>query len=170
MADNREQENQEGVQIGRSLVAWEADEYPRQQRSARWYAIMGAIALACIIYAVLTANFLFAVIILMIGIITLLTSFQEPERIQIIITTTGIVIGDNYFEYRSVKDFSIVYQPPEVKTLYMTFKSVLQPLLVVPLEDADPNVVRDSLLPYCIEDLARTQERLTDTLRRVYKL
>jgi hypothetical protein len=159
----------QAVRLGRSLVSWETDEYPRYARSKRWYIIASVIAAACIIYAVATANFLFAVIVLMFGVITLIGQFQEPGRIEIVVTTTGIVIGDSYYAYKGVKDFSIIYDPP-IKMLYVAFQTAWQPMLAIPLEDTDPNVLRESLLPYCIENLARSEERLTDVFRRVYKL
>ena len=52
----------------------------------------------------------------------------------------------------------------------LDFRSVLNPLLSIPLEDTDPNDVRDGLGAYCAENLERTEESLTDRLRRVYKL
>ncbi len=156
--------------VGAPLANWQIDEYPREQRSTRWYVVMGLAAAACIIYALATANFLFAVIILMIGVITLVTTFQEPARMDVFITTTGIVIGNSFYEFRSINDFSIVYDPPHVKLLYVTFVQAWRPMLAIPLEDVDPNEVRDQLLPYCLENLNRSSERLTDRLRRVYKL
>ena len=158
------------IRLGRALVDWEIDEYPRYQRGKWWYLIGGIAGAACIIYAVATANFLFAVIILMLGVITLIGTFQEPSRVDVIITTTGIVIGGMYYEYRNIKDFSLVYDPPKVKLLYVSFRSAWQPMVAVPLENVDPNAVRDALLPFCAENLSRSEERLTDMLRRMYKL
>ena len=51
--------------LGTTFVEWEVDEYPRPERSHKWYILVGGAALLCLIYAVLTANFLFAVIVLM---------------------------------------------------------------------------------------------------------
>lgn len=155
---------------GTPLVTWQVDEYPRVERSTRWYLIAGILAVAMIIYAVATANFLFAVIILMAGIVTLVTSFTAPRRIDVVVTDMGVAIGDRFFEYKKIKDFSIAYQPPEVKILYLDFVSPLTPLLSVPLEETDPNNVRETLLDYCQENLDRTEETLTDRMRRVYKL
>jgi hypothetical protein len=155
---------------GRPLVAWEIDEYPRQTRSRNWYLITGLIGIALIIYAVATANFLFAVIILMIGVITMISDFKEPDRVTVMVTTTGLVVGDTYYDFRAIRDFSIAYEPPEVKLLYLTFRQGWQPMLAIPLEETDPNAVRRELLPFCLENLDRTSETLTETLRRVYKL
>ncbi len=158
------------VRQGEPLVVWEIDEYPRQVHSRRWYAIAGVAGLGLIIYALATANFLFAVIILMFAVIRLVADFKEPDRLTVGVTTTGLVIGDTYYDFRAVKNFTILYEPPEVKTLYVDFNSLWEPLLAIPLEDTDPNIVRECLLPFCPENLERTQEPLTDRLKKRYKL
>jgi len=152
------------------MCAWQVDEYPNHERSRFWY-VTGAIAgVALIIYAIATANFLFAVIILMSGIIMLLSTFQPPDKTVVAIATSGIVIGGTFYNYKDIKDFSIIYEPPEVKTLYVDFQQPWQPLVSIPLEDTDPNKIRECLLPFCLENLDRTEETLTDVVRRVYKL
>ena len=162
-------EDHETIHVGDRLVSWEVDEYMRHTRSRRWYILSSILGAALIIFAIATSNFLFAVIILMIGVITLITTFTEPERINVIVTTTGIVVGDAYYDYQAIRDFSLAYEPPDVKHLYVDFNDLWKPLLAIPLEHVDPNSVREELLPYVIENLERTEERLTDAVRRVYK-
>jgi len=156
--------------IGTPQLEWEIDEYPQHERSRMWYIIAGTLGVLLIVYAVATANFLFAVIILMIGVITILSSFVKPDQVPVMITNTGVVVADMYYDFEAIKDFAIVYDPPHVKNLYFEFHSPWQPLVAVPLEDIDPNEVRELLLPYCLENLKRIDETLTDVLRRMYKL
>ena len=158
------------INIGTPQLEWEVDEYPAHQRSKVWYILAAVVGVALIIYAVATANFLFAVIILMVGVITLLSTFVPPDRVPVVITNTGVVVSDLYYDFQSIRDFSIAYDPPDVKNLYFEFHSPWQPLLTVPLEEIDPNQVRELLLPYCLENLQRVEENLTDVLRRLYKL
>ena len=127
---------------GYRLLSWEVDEYPRHERSRTWFIVAGIIGAALLVYAVVTANFLFAVIVLMLGVIILLTTFKEPQRVEVHITTMGIVVGNTFYPYKDVKDFSIVYQPPQTKLLYVGLSSLLHPLLSIPLEEMDPNQVR----------------------------
>ena len=155
--------------LGEVLVEWEVDEYPTHNRSRIWYIVAGLIGFSLIVYAVITSNFLFAVIILMCGVITLLSIFVKPERISIVITTTGIVVGDIYYDFLSIRDFSIVYDPPDVKNLYLDFYAFSHPMITVPLEEVDPNIVRENLLIFCRENLDRIEEHLTDVVRRLYK-
>jgi len=158
------------TEFGKVLAAWQVDEFPNHDRSRAWY-VLGAIgAVALIIYAIFTANFLFAVIILLAGLITLLSTFQPPEKIDVAITSTGVIVGDHYHTFKEVKDFSIAYEPPTIKILYLDFHSPWVPLASIPLEDIDPNYIRECLLPFCLENLERSEETLTDYVRRLYKL
>lgn len=157
-------------EFGDILVNWEVDEYAQHERSRMWYILAGLIGIGLIIYAVLTSNFLFAIIVLMTAVIMLISMFMKPEKIPVIVTTTGIIVGDTYYDYQSIRDFSIVYDPPDVKLLYLDFFAMAHPLLSISLEDVDPNIVRENLLPFCLENFKRNQEDLTDVMRRLYKL
>lgn len=173
MSEQQEEQNTFAYhpdEYGEIMVDWEVDEYPQHERSKWWYLIMGVIGVGLIVYSIATANFLFAVIILMGGIIMLLAQFVKPSRIPVVITTTGVIVGDTYYDFQAVRDFSIAYDPPDVKILYLDFYALSHPLISIPLEDVDPNTVRESLLPFCMENLHRTEEGLNDVMRRLYKL
>ncbi len=157
-------------EFGDTLMRWEVDEYPQHERSRRWYILAGILGFGFLIYAVFTGNFLFAIIVLMCAVIMMLSSFTKPEKIPVVLTTSGVVVGDIYYDYQSVKDFSVVYDPPDVKLLYLDFYAISHPVLSVSLEDIDPNHVRECLLPFCVENFKRTEENLTDVMRRLYKL
>lgn len=159
-----------GIDAGAALMSWESWEYPPVERSRRWYVIASMFGIALLLYALLSANFVFAVIILMFAVIQLMKDLRKPARMEIHITTGGIVFGNDFYPYENIRDFSIVYYPPDVKTLYIAFNGVMSPTLTVPLEDVDPNEVRQSLLPYAFENLNRDREYLTDLISRLYKL
>ncbi len=170
MEDENYNQEEELLDLGEPLISWEVDEYAIHDRSRTWYVVMAILGIVLVVYSIATANFLFAVIILMIGVISLLSHFNKPDRVPVIITTSGLIIADMYYDFDSIGDFSIAYHPPEVSTLYLNIDSALHPLLSIPLEDVDPVEVRDCLLAFCPENLERTDETLTDMVKRVYKL
>lgn len=164
------EDQEEFQEVGTSLISWETWDYPPVERSRTWYVIASILGAAMLVYAIVTANYLFAIILLMIGVILLMNGLRHPKRVEIHITNLGIVIGDTFHDYKDIKDFALVYEPPIVKNLYIDFNSVLRPLISISLEDIDPNLVREALLPFAFENLQREDEALTDILRRVYKL
>lgn len=160
----------EAIDAGDVLFSWETWEYPVTERSSRWYVIATTSGLACLLYAIFTANYIFAVIVVMFAVIIMMRDIKKPDRTHSYITTEGIVFSDKLYTYKEIRDFSITYDLPNIKNLYITFNSTFQPMLSIPIEEANPNLVRAALLPFVYENLGRDGETLTDTLRRVYKL
>lgn len=165
-----QEEEHEHIDVGNVITTWETWEYPPTERSTGWYVAAGSIGLAMLLYALITANFVFALILLMFAVILLMRDLKKPARVRAYVTTSGVVLGDEFYPYEKIKDFSISYAPPDIKYLYVSFQGRLQPTLSIHLDEANPNDVRRALLPYVFENLDREGESLTDTLRRVYKL
>lgn len=161
---------EEVIDAGLPMMSWDSWEFPMVERSKRWYIVASAIGLFLILYAVFTANFIFGVIILMFAVITLIQDLKKPNRVEVHVTSKGIVFGDQFFSYDEIRDFSLTYDPPVINTLYLSFHSRLQPMLSIALEELNPNEVRRTLLPFVFENLEREGESLTDVLRRVYKM
>ena len=67
--------------LGDILHRWTIQEYERHDRSVLWYVLMISVALILVIYAVVTGNFLFALVIVLAAIILFLQSHQEPLQL-----------------------------------------------------------------------------------------
>ena len=166
---NTEKDIQE-IDVGDALISWESWDRPPHERSKQWYIIASIIGVALIAWGIWQENYLFAIIVLMTAVILLFGQLKPSERMMVHITSLGVVFCDDFYPYEAIRDFSIVYKPPQVKLLYISFHKSWQPMISVPIEEANPNDLRESLLPYIFENLEREDEALTDTLRRVYKL
>ncbi len=167
--DNNSSKTSRTIDAGEGLISWEAWEFEPQTRSTRWYVAIVCIGIALIIYAILASNPIFALIILMTGVLILINSLHKPKRIQIHITTDGIVFGKQFHEYTDLKDFSIIYQPP-VKKLYIDFKRFYRPIMSIDLADVDAIAVRDTLLQFIDENIEREDQLMTDLARQSFKL
>ena len=163
-------ETAESPYAGGELLSWTVDEYVRHERGMLWYAIAIIVALGVLMYAVVTQNFLFAVIIIMFAIIMGLSSLREPRKFFFVITDLGVGIGDKFFPYKEFRNFWLLYEPPEVKNVYLEFKRAAWPHLVIPLDEQDPLEVRKTLLRFMREDLSRDEEPFGDLLARIFKI
>jgi len=157
-------------QFGEDIFSWTVDEYERHERGPLWYAVAFIIGVALILYAMISQNFLFAVIIVMTGVIIGLSSLREPQKILFQMTTRGVLLGNEFTPYKQLKSFWIYYEPPHFKNLYIDFRNPITPHLKVPLEDQDPLEVRAALLEFLREELSQEEEPLTELLGRVFKL
>ena len=97
-------------------------------------------------------------------------SHQKPLKVPFKITELGIVIGNRFYGFSELESFYIVYEPPEVKTLFFETKSSFRPLLRIPLVDANPLKVRVSLKEFLSENFEKEEEPYSDTFARNWKL
>jgi hypothetical protein len=121
-------------------------------------------------YAIFTANYLFAFIILLTAVILILSDNPEPQPILVQIGNNGIVYHGQLYQFNEISDFSIIYHPPHTKVLYIQPKNMIHPRIRIPLEDEDPIAIRNHLKNYVDEDLKLRDEHFSDILARLLKL
>lgn len=149
---------------------WETPAHDHHERGARWYWGLGLITLVLVLYAVWTANFLFAFLILLGAIILVLAGNHEPKSVLVQIGHNGVVWDGWFLPFDRVRHFAIVYQPPEVKLLYIQPKNYAQPRLRIELDTQDPLELRDHLKQYTHEDIDLQDEHASDMIARLLKL
>lgn len=165
-----EEAHREGDDHGKVFISWVFPEYPRYHRGFVWYLVSVIIGAGLLISALVSGNFLFALIILMFALVIYMATAAEPADIEIAITEDGIALGTAFYPHRAVKSFWFVYEPPHVRNLYIDFKSAVRPRLTVDLMDENPNEVRKALSRHVPEDLTEEDEPLSEILGRVFKI
>ena len=110
MANETDNKALKGAEIdaGESLYEWEMGEFHPHERSKTWYAIAMVVVGLMLVYAVITSNFMFAIIILMISIIFLLNNLHKPKHIAVHLTDKGLVVDEEFHPYKDIKDFSVI--------------------------------------------------------------
>lgn len=155
---------------GKVLAEWDIDEFPKHERSRTWYVVALIIAGAFMLYAILSLNYLFAAIIIIVGVIIFMQNRREPQRLSLKIQEDGLAIGETtFYEWKIIKEFWIVYDPPDVKNVYFDFKTGIRPSISLPLEKQNPLNIRKILLNYLPEAVDKENESFSDGLRRMLK-
>jgi len=160
----------EEVNIGEIQYEWTVKEYEHHDRNKRWYLVMGLLGIAFIVYGVLSANYLFALITVLFGIILFMQDMVSPMDVYVAITNTGVVIGKKYYRYSELSSFWMIYNPPFTKNLYFSQDNVLNHRIQVPLYDYDPMPIREYLSLYMEEDLDQEEEPLSERMGRILKI
>lgn len=168
MPENNEEEAP--ADHGNILAAWDIPEFDHHNRSRGWFIAAAIIGIAVLVYALVTRNFLFAIIVILAAIILYQQSTVAPKDIGFAITEGGLEVGPDFFAFKDIKNFWIHYEPPHGKTIFFTFKSSLRPGLSVPLRDENPVPVRQTLLRYVPEDQERENEPITHAIGRNLKI
>ena len=155
---------------GDIVFDWVVNEYEKHERSRRWYVIMAVVGIGLLLFSVISGNYLFALIVVLFGIILFLQDMLQPAEVPFAITEAGIVVGNNFYPFKEITTYWMVYNPPEVKNIYFSTNSVLRHRLQVPLLDNDPRPIKDFLNQFLEEDLEQEEEPLSDRLGRMFKL
>lgn len=158
------------IDYGEVLVSWKFPEFVRQERGKKWYVGFFVITFGLLIFALVTASFMFIVVILMFVAIVLLSYRREPQEVEFKIAEDGVIIDQRFYKYSELDKFWIIYDPPIVKTLYLDSKATLSPVMSILLEDQNPIKVREILSENLEEDLSREDELNSDVWQRVLKL
>lgn len=170
MPEETKKSEEKTEEHGKKLAEWKFSEYVKYERSPAWYVGLGIIEAAIIIYSILSKNFLFALIAILVGMILVLHSKREPTELHCQIFEDGIQVGSTFYEWDDIKKFRIVYEPPAVKLLYIDIKSILMPDFSVSLNNQNPLEIRQILKTYLVEDLEKQYETLTDRVNRWLRL
>ncbi|HRY36811.1 MAG TPA: hypothetical protein P5230_02970 [Candidatus Magasanikbacteria bacterium] len=160
----------EQVNFGEVVYSWSFKEYEKHERSSRWYWLASILGLALVAYAFISQNYLFGIIIVLFSIIIFLQDKNEPIEIPFAIVETGIIVGNKYYRFSELKDFWVIYNPPEVKVLYFGLKDVFKHRLHIPLGDIDPRLVHKYLSRFVTENLEEEDEPFSDKMGRLLKL
>lgn len=164
-------QEQPKIDYGDGIMSWHVPEYEKHGRTKLWYIIASIIALLLLLFSFLSGNFLFAVIVIITALIIILHDGREPNKVKVLLTDEGIIIGRKFYDYDEFKNFSIIYKPrQDVKNLYFEFKNAIRQRLSIPLKNINPLSIRKNLLKYLSEDLDRTDQPLSEGLAKMFKL
>ncbi len=147
------------------LVKWEAPEYDYVQKSINWFWSVGIIGISLAIASILLGNILFAILIVLMGFTIILYGCRRPRKVLFSLTSRGVQIENRLFPYENLRSFWIHYDPPHKKLLTIELKKMFMPIVIIPLGDTDPNVIREHLLKFAKEK--RREESITETLTRL---
>jgi len=156
--------------FGTVFFSWDFPEFGTAWKSKTWYKLAILIAVILLVYTFFTSNYLFSVIIILTSIIYFFQSFDSPLTINCQITEDGVAVGNKFYDYRDLSKFWIIYEPPEVKNLYLEFTNPFKPRLGIPLFDQNPLAIRQVLEQYVDEDVERENEPISDGLARMFKM
>jgi len=156
--------------IGSVLIEWTFPEYIQRKRGKTWYIVVGVLVGLALVYAIWTMNILFAVILVLGVFIIVFQTYQPARQVPVIIGEDGVILDKTYYPYKVLKSFWIIYEPPEVKYLYLNFKTSVRNNMPIPLSDVNPIKVREMLLNYISENYEKDVEDFNETFSRMINI
>ena len=153
---------------GESLLSWSARPYHVHDRDSGWYIRAGIAAALIAVYAVVTASWTFAIVILLgCGLYFLLRN-HEPAPRTIEIFEGGVRFEGRFWDWKTFKGF-FLKTTPAYTSLHILPASKSGPMIVLQTGDADVKAIRETLSIY-IAQLSDAEESLLDSFIRFCKL
>lgn len=134
------------------IITWRAEEYELRHKSVDWYWALWIIAVSLAITAILFSNILLAVLVIVAAFTVSLFAGREPNIFEYSITTTGVKIHTTLYKYVSIQSFWIEELPNRQPRILLRSKKFLMPYIVVPIQDVDPDLIRETLKNYLKEE------------------
>lgn len=156
--------------FNRAVFSWVTQEYLQHPKSASWWAGAAIVVVIASIIEALTGSWTMLAATLTFAIAYWTThEFHPPQYTKINLSELGVKIGYRKIPYENIEFFWIIYNPPEVKRLFLRVKDSLFPDLVIELDDQDPQAIRAFLEKHLVE-VTGVKEHFTDQLLRLLKL
>ncbi len=134
------------------LLGWQAKEHEHLGQDIDWVWTIGIIGVAATTASLIIKNYLFALLIIFITIAVIIKGIKKPKIIDAKLTNIGIVLENELFPYENIKSFYIK-NDPDRSLLVIRTSALLSPVIQVPLEDIDPDDIREILAEYLPEVL-----------------
>lgn len=140
-------------------ISWKEFEYDYTEKHPDWFWILGIVAVASILTAILAKNFLFAIILLLSAILLGVYGKREPKLIEFTLMPDGIKVDETFYRYQNVKSFWVNKSKSSAILIIETDRLFL-PHIDIPLGETDPDKVTSLLKKYLIEE-KEVEESLT---------
>lgn len=146
-------------------VEWTAPEYVAYEYKKKWYIIMTGFTILMVIWGIFSKSYFFLTFIILAFALMLIYARRKPNIISFSLTGRGVQTGKKFYGFSDLKSFWI-FQLPTGDELSLETQKSTQPTIRIPLGNADPEAIRDTLLQYLPEK--EHKEALIDQLARSF--
>lgn len=150
-------------------LKWQVPEYPQYERGWFWYLGAAAAGIALLIYAVVSGNFLFALIIIFGIVISVAASWRPPKIVELRLYEEGVKLDDVYYPWEKFQSYWVV-KDEEITNLGLDLKNWLRTDIYVPIKDYSLEEVEKFLSQYLKKNPDRKEEPISYFLGRKLKI
>lgn len=164
MADNQ------APNRGDVILSWTFPEFEQHARSRAWYLGAFAIFVISVALSAFSRNYTFIALLVLFAFVILVRLRRQPPDVQFAIREEGLEVGQRFYTWKELKEFWILYQPPQVKKVYFHFTSAIRPALDIALMDQNPLKLRQVLSERLQENTEFEEEPAGDQITRYLKI
>lgn len=162
------EEIKEEKKKGKDMLSWQAQEIPSLPSSQEIILALGIIALGLIVFAVLTQNYLFMIIVVLAALIMYIQNKKGAQTIDFSISGGNISINKKIYTYEDFQSFWIFGQEHEHgRELVLHSKKRIVPLYLIPIAPGIDIVSLKNILSNHLPEIEE-RESLVDLLRKAF--
>ena len=151
-----------------NIISWQAAEFKHYPKNLGWYVTLVSIAILVIAFFVFVEVDIYAAVCLgIIAILIILFSRQKPQIVEIELNSKGVRFGNLSYPYKQLKYFWVVHNERH-QTVNFHTSAFVNNILILELEDQDPDQVRDFLIKHLPEH-SETEETSSQKIMHRFK-
>jgi hypothetical protein len=132
------------------LIAWQAPAHIHTEKKTDWHWAVGIITLALAGVAFIFGEVIVGIFVIVAAVALTLHASHHPKIISYEINDRGILADDTLYPFVSLDSFWIPHDYVPARLLIKSRK-VFMPLIVIYIEEVDPEKVREVMLKYIAE-------------------
>ncbi len=133
-----------------ALISWNAPTHTYREKTTDWYWSVGIITLAIAVVCFIFSQVLTGIFVIVAAITLVLHASKPAKVVYHEINDRGIIVDSVLYPFLSLESFWISHEIKPDKILLKSHKTFM-PLIVILIEEADPEEVREVLLKYIAE-------------------
>lgn len=149
-----------------NTISWQAPEFRYYEKNVGWYVTLAAVAILIIGFFVIEKDLFAAISLGILTILVILFSRHKPKLVKVELSPKGVRFGDLFFPYKQLINFWVVNNQNH-KTLNLHSTTYLNNIIIIELEDQEPEQIREFLIHFLPEH-SETEE--TAIQRIMHKL
>ncbi len=132
------------------LITWQAPTHIHREKRTDWYWVVGIITLALATVSFMFGEVITGLFIIVAAVALVLHASHPPHLVTYTINDRGIQADDTLYPFLTLESFCIPHDhvPPR---LLIKSRKVFMPLIVIYIDEVDPEDVRTVLLKYIAE-------------------
>lgn len=131
-------------------ISWHAPEYRHYEKNAGWYVTLVSIVILIIGFFLVQKDAFAAITTGLLGVLVVVFSRQRPEIVPVELDHKALKMGKIEIPYKQIKHFWVVHNEKH-KTVNLETTTLVNNMVILELEDQDPEQIRQFLSRYLPE-------------------
>lgn len=133
-----------------ALISWDAPEHIHLEKRPDWYWSVGIITLALAAVCFIFSQIILGIMVIVAAAVLVLHASKPPKTVHCEINDRGIVVDSILYPFVSLESFWVPHDLEPARILIKSRQTFMF-LIVIYIEDIDPEDVRQVMLKYIAE-------------------